>query len=188
MKCHYCEKNAIGRGLCRRHYVQASRDGNLQDYQTENGGAHTIERRLLAKYQVTETGCWEWTGHRRKNKFDYGMIWIGDRFRRAHRVSYEIHKGPIPEGLDVLHSCDNPPCINPDHLSVGTRGENCQDAGNKNRLPLNDRHHNTKLSTQDVATIRSSHQTQKLLSQQFKVTQGTISRIIARKRRAKSDV
>lgn len=188
MKCHHCEKDAIGRGLCRRHYMQASRGNTLDKYQTENGGPHTIKKRLLSKYRVTETGCWEWTGFRKKDRFDYGLIWIGDRQRRAHRVSYEVHKGPIPEGLDILHSCDNPPCINPDHLSVGTRGENCQDAASRDRFPLNEKHHATKLSREQVREIRAfkADWTNGEIAKKYGVNPATISRIRLGQRRAKA--
>lgn len=190
MKCVHCDKDAVGRGLCRRHYQQAWKDGNLPDYQSDVRGPHTVKKRLLSKYKVNEaTGCWEWTGQKKKDKFAYGLIWIGDRNYRAHRVSYEIHKGPIPEGLDILHSCDNPPCINPDHLSVGTRGENCQDAASRDRFPLNEKHHNTKLSAQDVIDIRANpgNLTQKEAGKLYGVSSGTISRIKNFKRRAKAD-
>jgi hypothetical protein len=190
MKCHHCENKAIGRGLCRRHYQQAWKDKTLDIYDTENGGPHTIKRRLLAKYKISPTGCWEWIGQRKKDRFDYGLIWIGDRQKRAHRVSYEVHKGPIPEGLDILHSCDNPPCINPDHLFVGTRGENCQDAASKNRFPINEKHWITKLSVKQVNEIRilGKYLTYVEISKKFDVNPGTISRIISRTRRAKSEI
>lgn len=189
MKCVHCERDAIGRGLCRRHYQQAWKDGNLPDYQSEVRGPHTVKKRLLSKYRVNEaTGCWEWTGQRKKDRFDYGLLWIGQGVKRAHRVSYEVHKGPIPEGLDILHSCDNPPCINPDHLSVGTRGENCTDAASRDRFPLNEKHHNTKLTVEQVKEIREydGDFTQAELAKLYGVHQSLINRIINRKRRAKA--
>lgn len=188
MKCHHCERDAIGRGLCRRHYQQAWKAKALDQYLTENGGPHTLKRRLLSKYRVTPNGCWEWTGHRKKDVFDYGLIWVDGRMRRTHRVSYELHKGPIPEGLDVLHSCDNPPCINPDHLSVGTRGENVEDAASRNRFPLDEAHHATKLTADQVIEIRSNRSsfTNLELALIYGVNPSTISRIRSGERRAKT--
>lgn len=76
-------------------------------------------------------GCWEWEGSRDKD--GYGMIWVVNE-QRAHRASYAIHVKPIPKGLWVLHKCDNPPCVNPDHLFLGDHRINTQDAVDRNRF------------------------------------------------------
>ena len=75
--------------------------------------------------------CWEWTGVR--NRKGYGQTTKGSKGRRAHRLSYELHKGPIPAGQIVRHTCDNPPCVNPAHLLAGTHQENYQDAVSRGR-------------------------------------------------------
>lgn len=76
-------------------------------------------------------GCWLWTGS--KNRQGYGETMFRKRHLRANRVAYELANGPIPEGLMVLHSCDNPPCVNPDHLFLGTGTDNMQDCIRKGR-------------------------------------------------------
>lgn len=78
-------------------------------------------------------GCWEWTDYRLP--FGYGRIYDGAtrRMLLTHRVSYELHHGPIPDGLIVRHTCDNPPCVNPDHLELGTRVDNMQDCVQRGR-------------------------------------------------------
>ena len=75
--------------------------------------------------------CWLWT--RAKNTKGYGIVRTYRRLRRAHRVAYEIRNGPIPDGLQVCHSCDCPSCINPDHLWLGTNQENIADRMRKRR-------------------------------------------------------
>jgi hypothetical protein len=97
-------------------------------------GRHRVSVKLrLKKYRYVnpKTGCWEWT--RSRSKKGYGQIWIVDKFFRVSRVAHEIYIGPIPEGLNVLHSCDNPPCFNPKHLFAGTQGDNVRDSVKKGR-------------------------------------------------------
>lgn len=84
-------------------------------------GHHT--RKSSVEYIVDEaTGCWVW--QRAIDRRGYGVIKDGKRLKRAHRVMYERHRGPIPEGLELDHLCVNPPCVNPDHLEPVTRAEN----------------------------------------------------------------
>ena len=138
------------------------------------------------------TGCWLWTGTRRGNLRlkSYGRLPIGSRtdgtrkFVDAHRYSYEVFIGPIPEGLWVLHKCDTPACVNPDHLYVGDRMANVRDRDSKGRnRPLSgSKNSNAKLTEDQVADIRRSFRprevTREMLAKRFGVSVGTIKDIL----------
>lgn len=84
---------------------------------------------VLSKIAISNNGCWLWTGpfnDRRGNK-TYGRACYKGWHPRAHVMSFVVFKGEISEGLNVLHLCDNPPCVNPDHLYAGTQKQNCID-------------------------------------------------------------
>lgn len=88
---------------------------------------------ILTKTIETEKGCLEWKGS--KNQSGYGLIGIQGSLWQTHRAVYHFLVGEIPEGLFICHKCDNPSCINPEHLFVGTRQDNNRDAVNKGRWP-----------------------------------------------------
>jgi len=94
----------------------------------------TLLKRLKAKILYHRSGCWIFAGARLPK--GYGKIGVGSRgegWMLAHRASYECFVGPVPEGMCVLHRCDNPSCVNPDHLFLGTKSDNTQDCIKKGR-------------------------------------------------------
>jgi hypothetical protein len=105
--------------------------------------------------------CWIWDGA--INQGGYGYFWGKEKNKqvRAHRFFYEKFIGPIPAGMQVNHHCDNPSCVNPEHLFVGTQSDNIQDAWDKKRMVNNlifrqgERHPSAKLSQHDVDIIRA---------------------------------
>lgn len=139
--------------------------------------------------------CWLWTANATPD--GYGNIARGSSQQQnnqllAHRVSWELHYGPIAGGLWVLHHCDNPPCVRPDHLFLGTNRDNLLDASSKGRTALGERngrhvHPETcKLSVEQVLDIRQriaqTNITYRALAREFGVHSSTISRIAAHKR------
>lgn len=98
-------------------------------------GRHTMgtpEQRFTRNITAAPSGCWEWTAGR--NREQYGVFTIGHTGRSlAHRYAWELYRGAIPEGMFVLHNCDNPPCVNPAHLRIGSHEENMRDMVERGR-------------------------------------------------------
>lgn len=123
-------------------------------------------------------GCWLWTGCMARS--GYGRIHINRRDFRAHRVAYEKAVGPIPEGLILLHSCDNRRCVNPAHLIPGTRLENNQDRDAKGRAAAGKRNGRSKLTESEIAEIRSAHasgQSMRSIGKRFNVSGNNVAKI-----------
>ncbi len=98
------------------------------------GYVRTVEERNKLFWDKVEiiNGCWLWMASRRSPK-GYGQVVRYGKPQSAHRVSWELANGPIPKGLCVLHKCDNPPCVNPSHLFLGTPKDNADDSIRKGR-------------------------------------------------------
>ena len=132
----------------------------------------------------TEPGCWLWVGSTSDN--GYGNIAVDHPrdIRLAHRVSYEMHKGPIPEGLLVRHKCDMRCCVNPAHLEVGTQRDNLKDMVERGRAYKgNPRGTRRKLNEAAVAAIRAAGKTgerHRDIAKRFGMSQAQVSKIIAR--------
>mgnify|MGYP002654780646 CR=1 FL=1 len=110
-----------------------------------------MEKRFLSKIHKTET-CWNWTACR--NVDGYGRFGIDKKLYNAHRVAYELWKEPIPANMIVRHMCDNPACVNPAHLELGTHQDNVQDKVERGRQQRGIKHHKSKLTDDDVREIK----------------------------------
>ncbi len=130
-QCAYdgCDSWVWARGYCGAHYQQMKREGQLRNVVVKGD----TRRRFYESFEVNpETLCWEWKRFITSN--GYGCITIGEKGKkRAHRYSYELFYGPIPDGLSVLHRCDNKICCNIEHLFTGTGKDNMQDCVKKGR-------------------------------------------------------
>lgn len=140
----------------------------------------TIAERFLPRVKKSgNNGCWVWQGCQSNGYGRFGIMGVTEY---AHRVSWLIFKGFIPAGLFVCHKCDNPICVNPRHLFLGTAKENMKDASKKGRIKIpkesyykNERHQVSKLSNDQVRFIRSTKLSGVELAERFNVTPTTIS-------------
>lgn len=126
------------------------------------------------------SGCWLWANY--CNPKGYGQMGVGQKVHLAHRLSYEAFVGPIPPGAFVCHRCDNPSCVNPDHLFVGTPQENTDDMMRKGRYPTGDAHWNTILDAATKDELRERYAaggiSQRELGAEYGVSQGYVSHTV----------
>lgn len=137
----------------------------------------------IEKFVMPEpmSGCWIWLGALGTD--GYGMGWDGELKKTivAHRLVYQILVGPIPSGKLLLHRCDNPCCVNPDHMFVGTTADNNRDCKAKGRNAFGVKHGMNKLSEAEVLAIRASVLPEKAIAEQFGISWATVSAIKQRR-------
>lgn len=136
------------------------------------------KERLAFRSEPGPNGCINFTGS--KGKFGHGeLAYKGVRYR-AHRLAYIAYIGPIPDGLVVCHACDNPSCINPEHLFIGTQADNLADARKKKRMkaPLvyGEQHGLSRLTESDVLKIREDNRPYRQIARDYGVNPSTIKR------------
>jgi hypothetical protein len=150
-----------------------------------------VGKRFWPKVEKSD-GCWLWramVNPRGYGSFDVKMQDGKWRPRMAHRIAWELTNGPIPDGMFVCHHCDNPPCVRPDHLCLGTMRDNVRDMDAKGRrrtkAHAGEAHHATKLCDADVLEIRRLRKEQGLtyakLGERFGVSLDMVWRVVTRK-------
>lgn len=142
--------------------------------------AKTIQERFEDKFTKSDI-CWEWSAC--KTKDGYGQFRFHKQMQLAHRIAYHLYVGEIPVGMCVCHRCDNPSCVNPVHLFLGTHIDNMLDRDNKGRDAdhRGEKNGHAKLINAQVVEIRKKHSegaTQSELAKEFGVSQSTISHIL----------
>lgn len=144
---------------------------------------NSLEERIHLQTDIhAENECWNWTGHKDKN--GYGVLRVNTTYKRATRVIWKLNFGEIPNGMYVCHHCDNPSCVNPRHLFLGTPQDNHDDMDRKGRRKIMYGNDNpmTKLTDQNLIDIvemwNTGKYSQQEIGEQFGVRQRTISRIV----------
>lgn len=177
MKCMECDNPVRAKGLCNTHY---HRSRSTRKPSPTRG--MSTEERFFYYSGKRPDGCWLWTGGT-YGKDGYGAIGVGLKTIGAHVYSYIIHKGPVPRGMHVCHSCDVRRCVNPDHLFLGTPKDNFDDMVIKGRfnVAVGDAHYKTKIKDADLPKIfeMAKSMTQKKIADHFGVSQSHVSGILS---------
>jgi hypothetical protein len=125
-----CSKTVIARGWCPMHYRRWKKYGDTSRVEQRQIHGASLRERFLS-YVQQGVGCWRWVGSKDAN--GYGRLHVGRLPELAHRISWALFNGEIPSGAHVLHRCDNPQCVRPDHLFLGNQADNNADKMSKNR-------------------------------------------------------
>jgi hypothetical protein len=146
----------------------------------------TPAERLLLKSKEMPSGCREWQGSRfmSRGKPTYGQMWYQGTNTKAHRVAWKEFKGPIPDGKQVLHKCDNPLCVNPEHLFLGDNTVNVRDCIKKGRKVVfpGESNGKSKLTRKQVRAIRRDTRIHEAIAADYGVCRANISVIKSRKK------
>ncbi len=141
MKCRDKDPNNwLTKGFSWKHATEEERANHLWEFFNRN--------------VIRSEGCWDWKTKVSKRKYIFMFYTKSEPGIKAHRYSYMIHKGNIPDGMYVCHSCDNPRCTNPEHLFLGTNMDNVRDMMNKNRHNIGSKHPRAKLNEVKVTEIK----------------------------------
>ena len=185
MKCAFdeCERDAVCKSYCDKHYRRVLRRGDVNDYGSRKVAEGDAIERFHQKYEINESGCWMWTGGTRPNSkgVPYPRHWTDDfKSIGAHRFSFQLAHGEIPQGMYICHKCDTPLCVNPDHLFCGSHQDNMRDMVAKQRSFVGrgeDKKGRAKLTNQQADQIRNMSMSHSKIGAMFGVSAATIGRI-----------
>jgi len=180
-----CGKDARTKGYCGSHYQQLRQGKELKPLQVQFHGMPEATRFLKRVDMKEKKDCWEWQGSRNRKQWHGQWRNKAGQIELAHRAAWRLFTSDIPEGLCVLHRCDNPVCCNPDHLFLGTQADNLKDMWRKKRarpgVSRGAKHGMSKLNEEAVRQIRSSKDSAPDLAKSYNVSRTTIYDVLKRK-------
>lgn len=177
-----CTNKYYGKGFCSKHYQRNRSHGAVHDRKWHHGVSaqekfmRSVDRNGASVTPVG-TPCWLWTEG--LSASGYGKVWWNGETLRANRVAWIIWKGRIPRGKCVLHKCDTPACVNPDHLFLGTNAANTKDRVAKGRSGRQSRNRGensgrAKLMDAEVLAIRADSRSHKAVAADYHMDPSTI--------------
>lgn len=187
-----CGNKVLAKGLCAGHYNQQNRGEMLRTLQVQYHGFSESKRFMMRVDMKSERECWNWQGgamnvgrsHKPGNGHGQWRNEAGQH-ELTHRASWRLFIGPITNGAYVLHKCDNPLCVNPKHLFLGTQTDNCKDMWQKKRgrpgKSVGSAHGCSKLTEKQVLLIRGSGESVTVLAARFSISRTNIYDILKRK-------
>lgn len=189
-----CDNPHDSRGYCVKHITRLRRYGDVHTTQRVQLTDIDFEKKFWQKAILTSDidKCWEW--QRARKKYGYGevglrldnpYIKLKTPLVKAHRLAYAIYYKQDPGALFVMHKCDNPSCINPHHLTLGTCKDNNQDKAVKGRAPRGETHYHAKLTEAEVGAIRQQYHAgvnYKEIATNFSIHPNTVSPVVNGKR------
>jgi len=176
-----CDLPVLALGLCNKHWRRNKKFGSpvaLSRHSGSNRGLSAEDRFWMGV--VKSEGCWIWKLSKDKNGYGIFRGAVGDEmFTKAHRFSYALHTGDLLIGMQALHTCDNPSCVNPDHLFSGTNADNMRDKVQKgrSRVPVGEQNGHAVLTRQQVRCILKDPRPYTEIATQYNVAPSTIGSI-----------
>lgn len=145
-----CGGKHLAKGYCNKHYLRWLNTGDPLTIKNVIGVGETPEEKFWSRVNKCESGCWIWQGGTTDD--GYGTVNFKGRTQLAHRVAWLLTYNEFPK-LQLLHSCDNPPCVNTNHLREGTNAENVEDRVRRQRSAVGQKYPQSKLTVDDVKQI-----------------------------------
>ena len=176
-----CNLPALTLGLCNKHWRRNKKYGSPVAVSSHSGLFRGLPAEERFAKSVTKTeGCWIWKASKDKNGYGIFRGMIGNTvFTKAHRYSYALHTGDLLIGMQALHTCDNPSCVNPEHLFAGTNADNMRDKAQKGRskVPVGEKHGKAVLTERQVRHILKDPRPYVEIATQYNVAPSTIGSV-----------
>lgn len=185
-----CDLPHDAKGMCKKHYLRWRRTGSTERTRPVYSDQRTLRSqltdKLMGSIRKLDNGCWVCDCAALSSSSKYPRITLdrgkfGYARESVHRLSYEHHKGEIPDGMLVCHTCDNRLCCNPEHLFLGTHKDNAQDASNKDRTLFGEKAKSAKLTEAKVIEIYDRHDaghSERKIGKEFGVSNTAVRHII----------